>query len=204
MNCLGITGGLGAGKSETARCLVALGVPVLDTDHVARELVEPGQPALMDIVEAFGKAALDSEGRLDRAAMGRWVFHDEGDRRTLEGILHPLIFDAWTRWIAEPAQSGAPLCAVVIPLLHEKDYAAWFRAVVALGCSEGTQRQRLRMRNWTDEAIDQRIAAQWPMAEKMRRADYVVWSEGSLEVLHEQVRAVLGRAGWCPSRPGAT
>lgn len=198
MNCLGITGGLGAGKSETARCLAALAIPVLDTDHVARQLVEPGRPALADLVEAFGTSVLDSEGRLDRAALGSRVFRDERDRRMLEGILHPRIFDAWTRWMSEPAQSEAPLCAVVIPLLYEKDYAPHFRAVVALGCSEGTQRHRLRMRQWTDESVDQRIAAQWPMAEKMRRADYVVWSEGSLEVLHEQVRAVLGLEGWCP------
>ena len=201
MKCLGITGGIGAGKSESARFLEGCGIPVLDTDLVARDVVRPGQPALAEIVEAFGSGFLDEQGSLDRAALGRRVFDDATARQRLEAILHPRIFDVWTRWIREQAATGAQTdsscCAVVIPLLYEKDYAKHFSATLALACSEATQRLRLRGRGWTDEAIDQRISAQLPMPDKLARADYGVWSEGCLEVLRDQLRAVLVSEG-CP------
>lgn len=200
MKCLGITGGIGAGKSESARFLEGWGIPVLDTDIVARDLVQPGQPAHADIVEAFGPGFLDDRGNLDRAALGRRVFEDASARQRLEAILHPRIFDFWSRWIEEQRAREAALdrklCAVVIPLLYEKDYANHFSAIVALACSAGTQRLRLRARGWTDGAIDQRLSAQLPMPEKFGRADYGVWSEGCLEVLRDQLRAVLASEGF--------
>ncbi len=200
MKCLGVTGGIGAGKSESTRFLEGCGIPVLDTDLVARDLVQPGKPALFEIVEAFGPGFLDDRGALDRVSLGRRVFEDASVRQRLEAILHPRIFDIWTRWIREQAAKEPPadrrLCAVVIPLLYEKGYANHFSAIVALACSEGTQRLRLRDRGWTDEVIDRRLSAQLPMPDKLGQADYGVWSEGCLEVLRDQLRAVLASEGF--------
>lgn len=195
MIILGITGGIGAGKSETAEYLTGLGIPVLDTDRVARDLVAPGQPALAEMVSALGEGILDADRQLDRSALARWVFQDNSARLRLEAILHPRIREAWIAWLRDTASLRQPMAAVVIPLLYEKGYEADFQAIIALGCSEKTQRLRLRQRQWSDQMIDQRLAAQLPMVEKLRRADHVLWSEGQLAVLREQIDSVLGTLG---------
>jgi dephospho-CoA kinase len=195
MKSLGITGGIGAGKSESARFLESAGIPVLDTDTVARDLVQPGRPALSELVDAFGPEFLNPQGTLDRAALGLRIFEDPAARHRLEAILHPRIFGVWTRWIQDQAAQDRTLCAIVIPLLYEKDYGDHFDAVVAVACTGVTQRLRLRKRGWSDETIDRRLAAQIPMAEKLNRADYGVWSEGCVEVLRDQLRTVLESEG---------
>ncbi len=196
MITLGVTGGIGAGKTETSDHLSRWGIPVLDTDVVARQLVVPGQPALAEITAAFGSGILDSLGQLDRAELARRVFDDSEARQRLEAILHPRIYEVWTTWIRETALEGHGLGAVVIPLLYEKGYGSHFQVILALGCTPQTQRQRLHQRQWSDRVIDQRLAAQWPMPEKLQRADYCLWSEGQREVLHQQIAAVLGFMGY--------
>ena len=200
MITIGLTGGIGAGKSEASDYLKRLGIPVLDTDVVARELVYPGQPALAEIVAAFGSAILDSQGHLDRSALGQKVFGDSAARQRLEAILHPRIYDGWTAWTREQSLQDQRLCAVVIPLLYEKGYDSHFQVTLALGCTPQTQRQRLHQRQWTDQMIDQRLAAQWPMSEKLQRANYCLWSEGQREALHQQIEVVLKSMGypWSP------
>ena len=196
MITIGLTGGIGAGKSEASDYLKRLGIPVLDTDVVARELVYPGQPALAEIVAAFGSAILDSQGHLDRSALGQKVFGDSAARQRLEGILHPRIYEGWTAWIRQQSLQDQRLCAVVIPLLYEKGYDSHFQVTLALGCTPQTQRQRLHQRQWTDQMIDQRLAAQWPMSEKLQRANYCLWSEGQREALHQQIEVVLKSVGY--------
>ena len=196
MITMGLTGGIGAGKSEASDYLKRLGIPVLDTDVVARELVYPGQPALAEIVAAFGSAILDSQGHLDRSALGQKVFGDSAARQRLEAILHPRIYDGWTAWTREQSLQDQRLCAVVIPLLYEKGYDSHFQVTLALGCTPQTQRQRLHQRQWTDQMIDQRLAAQWPMSEKLQRANYCLWSEGQREALHQQIEVVLKSVGY--------
>ena len=200
MITMGLTGGIGAGKSEASEYLKRLGIPVLDTDVVARELVTPGQPALDEIVAAFGSAILDSQGHLDRSALGQKVFGDSAARQRLEGILHPRIYEGWTAWIRQQSLQDQRLCAVVIPLLYEKGYDSHFQVTLALGCTPQTQRQRLHQRQWTGQMIDQRLAAQWPMSEKLQRANYCLWSEGQREALHQQIEVVLKSVGypWSP------
>ena len=200
MITIGLTGGIGAGKSEASDYLKRLGIPVLDTDVVARELVYPGQPALAEIVAAFGSAILDSQGHLDRSALGQKVFGDSAARQRLEAILHPRIYDGWTAWIREQALQDQRLCAVVIPLLYEKGYDSNFQVTLALGCTPQTQRQRLHQRHWSDRVIDQRLAAQWPMSEKLQRANYGLWSEGRRDVFHQQIEVMLKSVGypWSP------
>ena len=195
MITIGLTGGIGAGKSEASDHLKRLGIPVLDTDVVARELVTPGQPALDEIVAAFGSAILDSQGHLDRTRLGLRVFEDSSALQQLEAILHPRIYERWTAWIREQALQDQRLCAVVIPLLYEKAYDSHFQVTLALGCTPQTQRQRLHQRHWSDRVIDQRLAAQWPMSEKLQRADYCLWSEGQREALYQKIEVVLKSVG---------
>ena len=197
---MGLTGGIGAGKSEASDHLKRLGIPVLDTDVVARELVYPGQPALAEIVAAFGSGILDFQGHLDRTRLGLRVFEDSAALQQLEAILHPRIYEGWTAWTREQALHDHHFCAVVIPLLYEKGYDSHFQVTVALGCTPQTQRQRLHQRQWTGQMIDQRLAAQWPMSDKLQRANYCLWSEGRRDVLHQQLEVVLKSVGypWSP------
>lgn len=196
MITMGLTGGIGAGKSEASEYLKRLGIPVLDTDVVARELVNPGQPALAEIVAAFGSAILDFQGQLDRTRLGLRVFEDSAALQRLEAILHPRIYEGWTAWTREQSLQDQRLCAVVIPLLYEKGYDSHFQVTVAVGCTLQTQRQRLHQRQWTDSVINQRLAAQWPISEKLQRADYCLWSEGSRDLLHRQIEVVLKSVGY--------
>lgn len=193
MIVVGITGGIGMGKSTAMAWLTARGERVCDTDALARDLVEFGKPALTEIVDLFGPAALDSVGQLNRPWLAKRVFEDVSARIQLEQILHPRIHQAWRTWLVQARQEGALRAFVVVPLLYEKGYEAEFDRVVCLGCSSGTQRQRLRERGWSDSQISQRNAAQLTADSKMTRADFVVWTEGLLAVHEAQWPAVIAR-----------
>lgn len=174
---IGITGGIGMGKSSLAATVAASGIPVVDTDQLARDLVAPGQPALGEIREAFGLGILCADGSLDRAALGGRVFADAGVRARLEAILHPRIRAAWEALLATWADEAKPAGAVVIPLLFETAAESVLGPVVCVACTPATQRVRLRARGWSEAEIDQRIAAQLPVEEKVRRSRFVVWTE---------------------------
>lgn len=181
------------GKSTCARFLAELGVPVIDTDELARDFVQPGQPALAEIRQTFGASVFTTNGQLDRAALADIVFADAAARRQLENILHPRIQQAWQTQVEMLAAAGTPVAAVVIPLLYETAVEAHFQAVVCVACSDAEQAVRLAARGWTPEQSRQRQAAQLPVAEKIRRADFLIWSEGSLAAHRRQVEGVLSR-----------
>ena len=191
MQLLGITGGVGMGKSAAAQLLSQRGLPVADTDALARQVVEPGEPALAEIVRVFGKEILGSDGQLRREELGKIVFSDAAARKKLEDITHPRILDLWKKQVAQWRAEIRPLAAVVIPLLFETGAEPEFDATVCLACAAATQRQRLAERGWTPEQIGQRIAAQWPIDRKIAKANYVVWSEGALEVHAAQWDRIL-------------
>jgi dephospho-CoA kinase len=191
MRLIGLTGGIGAGKSTAADILRRWGVPVVDTDELARQLVEPGQPASREIAEAFGPGFFGPDDRLRRSELGRLVFSDPAARRRLEAILHPRILQAWQAEVARWRQARQPLGVVVIPLLYETDAARLFEAVICVACSDRTQRERLRARGWSEADIEQRLAAQWPLEKKMASADYVIWTEAGLDVHEAQLRRIL-------------
>lgn len=193
MIVVGITGGIGMGKSTATAWLMSRGERVCETDVLARDLVEPGKPALTEIVDLFGPAALDSDGQLNRRWMAERVFEDVSARIQLEQILHPKIHQGWRTWLAQARQKGALRAFVVVPLLYEKSYEAEFDRVVCLGCSAGTQRRRLRERGWSDSEISRRNAAQLTADSKMSHADFVVWTEGLLAVHEAQWPAVIAR-----------
>jgi len=183
----GLTGGIGMGKSTAADLLRQRGLPVSDSDVIARQVVEPGQPALAEIQQLFGREIVGDDGRLRRDELARRVFADAEARGKLEKALHPRIRAIWQAQFESWRAEGRPAALAVIPLLFETDAGRHFDATICVACSEKTQRHRLRARGWTDEQIDQRLAAQWPVEKKMLLADYVVWTEGPLEVHQAQL-----------------
>lgn len=191
MKLFGLTGGIGMGKSTSAALLSARGIPVIDTDVVAREFVEPGQPALAEIAQAFGPAILDETGRLRRGVLGERVFGDAAQLRKLEAILHPRIRAHWQARVAAWRAEARRLAVVVIPLLFETSAAGLFDAIVCTACSAPTQRERLLARGWSERQIEQRTAAQWPTAQKIEQSNYVVWTEGVLPVHARQVECIF-------------
>ena len=188
---LGLTGGVGMGKSTASNFLYDLGFKVADTDDIARTLVEPGKPALEDIVKAFGKEVLQNNGALNRGKTAELVFSDDSKRLRLEDILHPLIRETWETRLNEWSAQNEKLGVVVIPLLYETECERYFDKVVCIACSKDIQRQRLRQRGWSDLEIDQKIKAQLLIGEKMSRADYVVWTNGAIDTHANQWKELI-------------
>ena len=166
-------------------------VPVIDTDDLARQVVEPGQPALAEIQKVFGPEMVDSEGALRRDAMARLVFSDPKARVDLEKILHPRISELWQAQAENWRRENQGLGVVVIPLLFETQAEKEFDATVCVACSPVTQRQRLRDRGWSMDEISNRMQAQMPVGEKMAKADFVLWTESTLDLHQAQLERVL-------------
>ena len=178
---IGLTGGLGSGKSSAADRFASHGVPVIDTDVIARELVMPGQPALQLIAEHFGPDVLDADGTLNRSALRERVFRDERERRYLETLLHPLIRATSLERIG---QLDAPYCIWVIPLLLETGARADVDRVLLIDCPVSLQRQRVRERDrLDDEAISHIMAAQASRPQRQAIADDLILNDGSPEAL---------------------
>jgi dephospho-CoA kinase len=191
MILIGLTGGVGMGKTTAADWFAAQGVPVADTDRIARALVEPGQEALLEVVARFGSGILAADGSLNRERLAQVVFADPAARQALEAILHPRIRSAWIAQAAAWREEGRAVGVVVIPLLFETRAEVDCDRTLCVACTAATQSLRLDARGWTRDESQRRIAAQWAVADKMARADWVVWSEGSLSVLHEQLARLL-------------
>jgi dephospho-CoA kinase len=188
---IGLTGGIGMGKSTVAGMLRLRQVPVVDSDLIAREVVEPGQPALGEIADRFGQEMIGPDGRLRRDLLARSVFADEGRRKDLEAILHPRIRQVWLARAQDWRREGVARGVAMVPLLYEVDLARDFDRVLCVACSAATQQERLGARGWSGEQIRLRLQAQWPTEKKMAQADFVVWSEGGLDVLAAQVERIL-------------
>jgi dephospho-CoA kinase len=187
----GLTGGIGMGKSTAAQSLRARGIAVVDTDDLARQVVQPGTPALAEILQTFGPELADATGQLRREALAAIVFADATARIKLETILHPRIRELWRRQLQTWRDEGRDVGVVVIPLLFETKAEAEFDAVICLACSEATQSARLAARGWSPEQIHQRCAAQISVAEKMLRSNYVVWTEGDEAVGAQQLTQII-------------
>ena len=188
---LGLTGGVGMGKSTAARLLKKAGLPVVDSDDLAREAVQPGTEGLAEIADGFGEEFLKADGSLDRDKMASTVFQDEAARKRLEAIIHPRVRVVWENRIEQWREQKRPVGVVVIPLLFEVGLQDSFDAVLCVASTASTQRSRLRVRNWSDAQIAARIAAQMDIAQKMDLADHVLWNEGTPEQLGEQLKGIL-------------
>lgn len=191
MKVIGLTGGIGMGKSTCAQLLRDRGIPVVDTDDLAREVVEPGQPALVQVIEAFGADIVGPDGRLRRGELARRVFADDAARARLESILHPPIRALWRARMETWRGAAHPLAVVVIPLLFETGAESELDTTICVACSAATQRARLLARGWPPGHIEQRVRAQWPIEQKMDHADYLVWTEAGLDVHAAQIERIL-------------
>ena len=191
MKVCGLTGGVGMGKSTTAEFLRACGAQVVDTDELARQFVQPGQPALAEIQAEFGKKVIAPDGRLRRDELARIVFADAAARKKLETILHPRIRERWLAQVEIWRKENRALAVVVIPLLFETRAESHFDKIICVACSAPVQRERLLARGWTPEQIQQRLAAQWPVEQKISRADFVVWTDGALDAHAQQLERIF-------------
>jgi dephospho-CoA kinase len=184
---VGLTGGIGAGKSTVSDLLAARGAVIVDADQVARAVVEPGQPALAKLVERFGSGIVDGDGRLDRAALAKLAFVDDESRRDLEAITHPAINDEFTRRVAE-----APSDTIVVldvPLLAESEQARErpYQTVIVVEAPRDVRLDRLEARGVTRADAEARMAAQAGDEERRKLATYVVDNSGDRAELERQI-----------------
>jgi dephospho-CoA kinase len=182
---IGLTGGIGSGKSTVSALLAARGAVIVDADRIAREVVEPGTPGLARIVEAFGEPVLAADGSLDRAALAAVVFADPEARRQLDGIVHPLV-----RARAAELAAAAPPGAVVVndvPLLVETGQASSYDLVLVVEADPATRVSRLVQRGLTAEDARSRMAVQASDEQRRAVADVVLDNSGTVEQLAEQV-----------------
>jgi dephospho-CoA kinase len=193
MKLLGLTGGVGMGKSTAAAFFQKRGLRIVDTDQLARELVQPGQPALGEIRSALGDKFISPDGQLRRNELANVVFKDAAARKKLEEILHPRIRERWLAQVKTWRGENCPFAIVVIPLLYETRAESHFDKVICVACSENSRRERLLARGWTQSQTGARIAAQMPVSDKIARANFVIWSEGALENHSRQVDRILDR-----------
>lgn len=191
---IGLTGGIASGKSALEKAFAARGITVADADLLARAVVEPGEPALADVVAHFGAAVLQADGRLDRAALRVRVFNDDNARRALEAILHPAIR---ARLQAICVTAPSPYAIAMVPLLAEGGGRAaypWLHRILVVDAPAEVQRARLMQRDGIDAALAERMmAAQATRAERLAIADDIVVNDGDLDHLVRAADALHAR-----------
>ena len=186
-----VTGGIGTGKSVVVAELAACGAPVIDADGLVHEAQRAGSPAAAEIRARFGEAVMAPNGDVDRARLAAIVFPDDAARRDLEAILHPAVYRAIEAWMRAQGERGAPVAVAEIPLLYETGHEGDFDAVVVTACGGEEQLRRAVGRSGiSEDDARRRVAAQWPLAEKVRRADFVIRTDGTLEETRRQARVV--------------
>lgn len=191
MIVIGLTGGIASGKSAVASMLRALGAQIVDADHLAREVVEPGQPALAEIADRFGADMLDADGRLDRKRMAERVFSDAKARAALNAIIHPQIAIASRAALARLREAGHALAIYEAALLVENQIHRGLDGLIVVSAPDHVQIERLCRRDDIDEAAARaRLAAQLPLADKVAEADWVIDNGGSVEQTRSQVEKV--------------
>ncbi len=191
---IGITGGIGTGKSTVAEIIRERGLSIVDADQVAREVVQPGSPGLQSVVDQFGSQVLNQDQSLDRQALAQIVFQDPKKLELLEQILHPLIQARVAHYKERFRASGASFAFYDIPLLFEKNMKNQFDLVIVVNAPREQIIERLRRRNkWSSQEIESRIRAQIPLDQKIAAADFVVQNDGDLAHLREQVMAIVSK-----------
>lgn len=197
MKWIGLTGGLGTGKSTVADILRRRGYPVIDADQIAKEVVAPGTSGLRSVLAELGADLLKPDGSLDRGKLAQQVFSDREKLEKLETIIHPLVQDR-VREIRKALQAqGFQKAFYDVPLLFEKNLSG-FDEILVVTSDPVHQRERLRARNgWSDEEITRRTAAQWPMDRKVTSADHVIKNDAGLSELEKEVDAYLSKTKPC-------
>lgn len=188
---VGLTGGIGSGKSTVAALFAARSVPVIDADQAARELVTPGSAALTEIVQQFGERILQEDGSLNRAALRDLVFADPARRQTLESILHPRIIASMH---AAAERASGSYCILVMPLLLEARQQSAVDRILAIDCPLALQRQRAMARDRASASdIDRIIASQVTRKQRLAAADDIITNDGDLQHLETQVETLHRR-----------
>lgn len=190
--CIGLTGGIGSGKSSAAKLFQELGAAVIDTDEISHELTRAGGAALAMIREQFGAECLAADGSMDRAAMRRLIFQDPAAKKKLEAILHPMIRSTVK---ARIAQTGAPYALIAVPLLLETGaYKNFIDRILVVDCDEALQVERtMRRSKLTASEVRAIMAAQLPRQERLARADDVLRNDNDMAALRSQVAALHAR-----------
>lgn len=182
---IGVTGGMGSGKSTVSKLLAEQGFTLIDSDAIIREQVLTNPEVIEAVRQKFGQQVLDREGRIDRGELARIVFADEGDLHWLEELTHPRLFDKW-RALMRANPSGR--WVVEVPLLFEKQLENWFDFIVCVACAPSQQLARLEQRGIPRALAEQRISKQLPLAKKIELSDFVLWNDGTLSFLKDQVK----------------
>ena len=196
MVVIGVTGGVGTGKSTIAAMFRQLGATVLDADAIAHRLMEPKRLAWRQIVAAFGEGILNEDGTINRRRLAAIVFRDEPRRRRLERILHPRVLKEIKQRLHRLRRSRIPAVVLDVPLLVEAGSHDLVDALVVVTAPPEVQRERLRAKHgWSDEEIDARMAAQWELSAKAALAEYVVDNTGSAGAARTQVRRIWNQLG---------
>jgi dephospho-CoA kinase len=191
---VGLTGGIGTGKSTVAQHWQRAGAALIDADQLAHETLAPDTPTWMQVVTTFGEEILKPDRTVNRPKLGEIVFGNETKRLQLNQIVHPAVHRMWLDRLAELSAEGRARVAVVaIPLLFEIGAQDEFDWVVVVACSEQSQLARLRAKGLTQEQALARIRAQWPLPRKMDHADFVIWNDGALETLQRQADIIWAR-----------
>lgn len=189
---IGLTGGIASGKSTVANMLRKLQFPIVDADEVARQVVEPGKPALKEIIAAFGDDIVQENGEMNRQKLGNIIFNDEEKRRTLNGIIHPAIRQEMMRQREEWLHNGAETVIMDIPLLFEGNQKHTVDRILVVTVDEAIQLERLMNRNgFTEEEARARISSQLPLSEKVEGADGVIFNNGTIENTEQQLEKIL-------------
>ena len=197
---IGLTGGIGCGKSTAVRYFRALGIPIIDADLIAREVVSVGQPALQEIAVQLGAQALRNDGSLDRAWLRQTVFGDAQRLQQLEAILHPRIRKAILREMDDCQHAGSAYVIVDVPLLFEKDYVRLFDRVLVVDCLPDQQRERVTQRDGSSvDVVESIMQVQISRTERLQRADDILQNSGTIaefnnkiDVLHKKYLAISG------------
>lgn len=196
---VGLTGGIASGKTAVAEMFASLGIPVIDTDLIAREIVSPGSPALQEIAEVFGAGVLQSDGRLNRPRLREIVFAEPARRKQLEAITHPRIGAAME---AQCAEAGGPYQVVVVPLLIESGFDRRVDRILVVDCPEDLQLSRLMTRDGESAVgAQQLLASQLGRTARLARADDVVDNSGSLAATRQRVAELDARYRALASHP---
>ena len=185
-----LTGGIATGKSFCLGVFATLGAATIDADILAREAVAPGSPGLAKVLGRFGPGVLRGDGTLDRAALGSVVFADRTARADLEAIIHPEVYRRIGEWYAN-LPAGTRVAIADIPLLFETGHQHQFERVIVCACAPAEQIRRIMVRDkLSAPEARARLAAQWPIEEKVARADYVIRTDGLMDETRERVREV--------------
>ena len=191
---IGLTGGLGAGKSLVLKFLEEKGIPILQTDHLGHEILKEKKFSRV-LTRQFGKGILDPQGIIERKRLAAVVFNRPGERKKLNGILHPEIRKRVSRWIAQQPPRSSPYNMVVVevPLLFERGYNRVFDGVLCVSAPGGQRRQRLLKRGWDMSEIRLREKAQWSQARKNSKADWIIFNQSGRKDLKYAVNRWLKR-----------